>query len=161
MSNYACPPQLVEDVPYRDLDEMHAFAGRWRADHRGRWFTVAKLSGFCLLMTRTVYDAIGGLDERFGLGLFDDDDLAERARRAGFELAVTRDCLRPPLRQPDVRREWDRCRAGCSRRTRGVRREVGAGCARGQAGALRVRGLSAAARGGGRSKIQDSRFKRA
>jgi hypothetical protein len=38
-----------------------------------------------------VYDKIGGLDERFGLGLFDDDDLAERARRAGFELAVARD----------------------------------------------------------------------
>jgi hypothetical protein len=32
-----------------------------------------------------------GLDERFGLGLFDDDDLAERARRAGFELAVAHD----------------------------------------------------------------------
>ena len=91
MSNYASPPQLVENVPYRDLDEMHAFAAGWQAEHRGRWFTVAKLSGFCLLMTRAVYDAIGGLDERFGLGLFDDDDLAERARRAGFELAVAHD----------------------------------------------------------------------
>ncbi len=91
MSNYATPPQLVEDVPYRDLDEMHAFARRWRDEHRGKWFTVPKLSGFCVLMTRAVYDAIGGLDERFGLGLFDDDDLAERARRAGFELAVAHD----------------------------------------------------------------------
>ena len=36
MSNYASPPQLVEDVPYRDLDEMHAFAGRWRDEHRGQ-----------------------------------------------------------------------------------------------------------------------------
>ena len=36
MSNYATPPQLVEDVPYRDLDEMHAFARRWRDEHRGR-----------------------------------------------------------------------------------------------------------------------------
>ena len=42
-------------------------------------------------MTRAVYEAIGGLDERFGLGLFDDDDLAVRARRAGFELAVAHD----------------------------------------------------------------------
>src|SRR5579863_6773391 len=42
-------------------------------------------------MKRAVYEAIGGLDERFGLGLFDDDDLAERARRAGFTLAVARD----------------------------------------------------------------------
>jgi glycosyltransferase involved in cell wall biosynthesis len=42
-------------------------------------------------MKRAVYDKIGGLDERFGLGLFDDDDLAERARLAGFELAVAHD----------------------------------------------------------------------
>src|SRR6185437_9962543 len=81
----------VEAVPYRDLDEMHAFARRWRDEHRGQWFNAAKLSGFCLMMTRAVYEAIGGLDERFGLGLFDDDDLAERARRAGFTLAVARD----------------------------------------------------------------------
>ena len=91
MSNYAAPPQLVEDVPYRDLEEMKVFAAQWREEHRGKWFTVPKLSGFCLLMQRAVYDAIGGLDERFGLGFFDDDDLAERARRAGFELAVAHD----------------------------------------------------------------------
>ncbi len=93
MSNDAAPPQLVEGVSYRDLDEMQAFAQRWRDEHRGKWFTVAKLSGFCMLMTRAVYEAIGGLDERFGLGLFDDDDLAERARRAGFMLAVAHDLL--------------------------------------------------------------------
>jgi glycosyltransferase involved in cell wall biosynthesis len=91
MTNYAPPPQLVEQVPYRDLDQMHAFARRWREEHRGQWFTVSKLSGFCLLMKREVYEAIGGLDERFGLGLFDDDDLAIRARQAGFELAVAHD----------------------------------------------------------------------
>jgi glycosyltransferase involved in cell wall biosynthesis len=91
MSNYATPPQLVEGVPYRDLSAMHVFARRWRDQHRGKWFAVRKLSGFCLLMKRAVYDAIGGLDERFGLGMFDDDDLAERARRAGFELAVAHD----------------------------------------------------------------------
>ena len=91
MSNYAAPPQLVEEVPYRDIGEMHRFAAKWRDEHRGKWFTVPKLSGFCLLMKRAVYDAIGGLDERFGLGFFDDDDLAERARRAGFELAVAHD----------------------------------------------------------------------
>jgi glycosyltransferase involved in cell wall biosynthesis len=91
MSNYAAPPQLVENVSYRDLEEMKVFAERWREEHRGTWFTVPKLSGFCLLMKRAVYDTIGGLDERFGLGFFDDDDFAERARRAGFELAVAHD----------------------------------------------------------------------
>ncbi len=91
MSNYAAPPQLVDDVPYHDLHEIDEFARRWRDEHRGQWFTASKLSGFCLLMKRAVYDKIGGLDERFGLGFFDDDDLAERARRAGFELAVAHD----------------------------------------------------------------------
>jgi hypothetical protein len=70
---------------------MQKFARQWRNDHLKQWFLVPKLSGFCLLMKRDVYTQIGGLDERFGLGLFDDDDLAERARRAGFELAVARD----------------------------------------------------------------------
>jgi glycosyltransferase involved in cell wall biosynthesis len=91
MSNYAAPPQLVDGVPYHNVEDMHQFARSWRDQHRGKWFTVPKLSGFCLLMKRAVYDGVGGLDERFGLGLFDDDDLAERARRAGFELAVAHD----------------------------------------------------------------------
>jgi GT2 family glycosyltransferase len=91
MSNYAAPPQLVDRVPYRDIVDMHHFARRWRDEHRGKWFTVPKLSGFCLLLKRAVYEAVGELDERFGLGFFDDDDLAERARRAGFELAVAHD----------------------------------------------------------------------
>ncbi len=91
MSNYVTPPQLVEDVPYRNLADMERFARQWRDEHRGKWMRAPKLSGFCLLMTRSVYEAIGGLDTRFGLGFFDDDDLAERARRAGFDLAVARD----------------------------------------------------------------------
>ena len=91
MSNDAPPPQLVENVPYKGLEEMDGFAGRWREEHRGQWFTTGKISGFCLLMKRVVYETIGGLDERFGLGFFDDDDLAIRARGAGFELAVAHD----------------------------------------------------------------------
>jgi glycosyltransferase involved in cell wall biosynthesis len=91
MSNYVSPPQLVEHPPYRDLQALEAFARSWREKHRGQCVSVPKLSGFCLLLTRAVYDAIGGLDERFGLGMFDDDDLAVRARQAGFELALARD----------------------------------------------------------------------
>ena len=35
MSNYAAPPQLVEDVPYRELDGMRDFARGWREDASG------------------------------------------------------------------------------------------------------------------------------
>ena len=91
MSNYARPPQLVPEVPYADLDGMHRFARRWRAEHRGQWFTAAMLSGFCLLLTRAARDVVGGLDEGFGPGFCDDDDLCLRARRAGLDLAVAHD----------------------------------------------------------------------
>ena len=36
-------------------------------------------------------DQIGGFDERYGLGFFDDDDLCVRARTAGFRLLVALD----------------------------------------------------------------------
>jgi glycosyltransferase involved in cell wall biosynthesis len=91
MSNCASAAQLVEDAPYTDLDRMHDFARRWREEHRGRWLIVPGLSGFCVLMRRAVFEAIGGLDERPGSDPFDDGEFAERARRAGFALAVAQD----------------------------------------------------------------------
>jgi GT2 family glycosyltransferase len=91
MTNYASPPQLVPDATYADLADMDRFARSWRAEHRGRWFRASKLSGFCLLIKRAAYEAVGGLDERFGLGLFDDDDLSLRVRQAGFDLVVAMD----------------------------------------------------------------------
>ena len=125
MSNYAAPPQLVEEVPYRDLEEMHAFARRWRDEHRGQWFTAGKLSGFCLLMKRAVYEAIGGLDERFGLGFFDDDDLAVRARRAGFELAVAHDLFVHHFGSRTFAGQRDRCREAAGGERAPVRGEMG------------------------------------
>src|SRR5262249_43969882 len=52
---------------------------------------VERLIGFCLLLRREAYAAVGALDERFGLGFFEDDDLSVRARQAGFRLLVALD----------------------------------------------------------------------
>ncbi|MBN9427259.1 MAG: glycosyltransferase [Burkholderiales bacterium] len=50
------------------------------------------LNGFCLLMRRTVVDAIGAFDEeRFPLGYGEENDFCLRAADAGFELAVADD----------------------------------------------------------------------
>ncbi|MBU0895533.1 MAG: glycosyltransferase family 2 protein [Candidatus Omnitrophica bacterium] len=40
--------------------------------------------GYCVLIKRTVIIKVGGLDEAYGLGYYDDDDLSVRAMRAGF-----------------------------------------------------------------------------
>ena len=91
MSNHASPPQWVESVPYHDLRGMHGFARQWRDRHWGKWSLVRRLSGSCLLMTRELYQAVGGLDERIGTEEGWVDDLAARARQAGFALAVAHD----------------------------------------------------------------------
>lgn len=46
------------------------------------------LSFFCVLISREVLDKVGPLDERFGLGTFEDVDYCRRARAAGFRLLI-------------------------------------------------------------------------
>jgi GT2 family glycosyltransferase/tetratricopeptide (TPR) repeat protein len=90
VSGYAAPPQQVP-IDYRDTPGLEAFTARRRRDYRGQALAIDRLTGFCLLVRREVLQAVGGLDEAFGLGFFEDDDLCLRARQAGFRLLVAQD----------------------------------------------------------------------
>jgi GT2 family glycosyltransferase/tetratricopeptide (TPR) repeat protein len=90
LSNYAAPPQKLT-ASYTDLAGLDAFALQHRQTHPGRGRDVPRLTGFCLLIRREVIDQVGLLDERFGPGFFDDDDLCLRARDAGFRLRLAQD----------------------------------------------------------------------
>jgi hypothetical protein len=48
---------------------------------------------FCLAMHRAAWEAIGPLDESFGVGTLEDDDYSQRARRAGLRLLCAEDVL--------------------------------------------------------------------
>lgn len=111
MSNYAAPPQLVENIPYRvgrknasgtnqtnesllDVTAVELFARHFREQHQGKWLETERLGGFCLLMKRDVLRKAnnqGQLDKWTDLGLFDTDILSAKAREAGYTLAVCRD----------------------------------------------------------------------
>jgi len=91
VSNEVPDPQRVEPGYGRDLAGLPAFAAARRAAHQGKVLAVERLSGFCLLIPRRVLEQVGGLDERFGLGFFEDDDLGVRVRRAGYRLLVALD----------------------------------------------------------------------
>lgn len=54
--------------------------------------------GYCVLIKRSVIDKIGGLDEEYGLGYYDDDDYSVRAIRAGFRCVRVNDVLVEHLR---------------------------------------------------------------
>jgi GT2 family glycosyltransferase len=51
------------------------------------------LAFFCVAMRREVFEAVGPLDERFGLGLFEDGDYCRRVRAKGWELRCARDAF--------------------------------------------------------------------
>ena len=79
------------DVGYGDLSELDGYAWQHHARLNGQGpqpFAVERLIGFCLLFKREVYDRIGGLDERFGIGCYEDDDYCRRARESGYECLV-------------------------------------------------------------------------
>ncbi|MFA0783050.1 glycosyltransferase [Fervidibacter sacchari] len=90
-SNFASGQQI--DVNYRNLKEMHEFAEKWCAQHFGTGWETAALISFCVLMRRSVIDAIGGMDARFGLIMHEDIDHSLRARVAGFRCWLALDAF--------------------------------------------------------------------
>ncbi len=92
VSNHTAGFQLIRDVPYGDdLLAMQAFARQRMVEYSGQGAHVPRAIGFCLAIRREVIDAIGGLDEVFGVGCFEDDDYSIRAQLAGFRIWVAHD----------------------------------------------------------------------
>lgn len=53
------------------------------------------LAFFCAMFNRKLFDEIGILDERFGLGFGDDDDYCRRILTAGYKMALVQDLVIP------------------------------------------------------------------
>jgi O-antigen biosynthesis protein len=70
---------------------LDTFAQQWAVEHAGETMAVQRLIGFCLLVRKVVVERIGGLDERFGAGNFEDDDFSVRATLAGYEGQIAKD----------------------------------------------------------------------
>lgn len=92
VSNYVSGDQQVP-VDYTDLGGLEAFARGWTHEHADQRTYVRRLVGFCLLIHRHVVERIGLLDERFGIGNFEDDDYCRRALAAGFRAVIARDAF--------------------------------------------------------------------
>ncbi len=78
-------------VGYRRLEEMPQWAEEHMERMDGRWLPIPVLAMFCVAMRREVFLQVGELDERFTVGMFEDDDYALRVRQAGLEVVCVED----------------------------------------------------------------------
>lgn len=97
VSNNVSGPQQIA-TGYDELTLLDGWAWDWSQAHLGETEDHDRLVGFCLLIDRAVIEQLEDtdgrlLDERFGIGCFEDDDLCRRARAAGFRTVVARDAF--------------------------------------------------------------------
>ncbi|WP_437193296.1 glycosyltransferase [Planctomicrobium sp. SH527] len=78
-------------VTYDELAQLDGFAWDWGKQHHQHYQPTDRLVGFCLLIKKEVVDRIGRLDERFGIGNFEDDDYCRRAQAAGYQSLIATD----------------------------------------------------------------------
>jgi GT2 family glycosyltransferase len=81
------------DPGYRELSDLPARAAQWVRAHDGEAFVIPMLAFFCAVLRRETWEAVGPLDERFGVGMFEDTDYCRRARAQGFEIRCARDAF--------------------------------------------------------------------
>lgn len=93
MSNHTAGFQLIRDVPYdqQDLGGLADYAASLAADQSGEGFAAPRAIGFCMAIRRELLQRVGGFEEQFGIGMFEDDDYSLRAQLAGFRVWIAKD----------------------------------------------------------------------
>jgi tetratricopeptide (TPR) repeat protein len=89
-TNFAAGCQQI-DAHYSTHEEFLAFAEEVARQKPGWAKDAAWLVGLCLLIPRRVVQSVGLLDERFGLGNYEDNDYCLRVRIAGYRVVWAQD----------------------------------------------------------------------
>ncbi|HEY0915458.1 MAG TPA: glycosyltransferase family 2 protein, partial [Solimonas sp.] len=79
------------EIGYTDMAQMLDASGDYTARHAGLRLPLQTAAFFCVMLPRRVYEAVGGLDEAFGIGMFEDDDYCRRVEQAGWTVACAED----------------------------------------------------------------------
>ncbi len=90
VTNRICNEAQIE-THYAAYGEMIEFARTYTQQHAQTSREIRMLAMFCLALRRDVFDKVGLLDERFGIGMFEDEDYSIRVRQAGYQVLCADD----------------------------------------------------------------------
>ncbi|MCT4508399.1 MAG: glycosyltransferase family 2 protein [Tepidibacter sp.] len=91
VTNYAGNEAMIS-VPYRNIKDMDKFSEIYTLANSNKLYTnINMLIMFCVAMRKEIINQVGYLDESFGIGMFEDDDFSYRVKKAGYEIAYTKD----------------------------------------------------------------------
>jgi GT2 family glycosyltransferase len=85
-TNRTCNEAQI-DIPYQTYAEFQAVARRQSERHEGERYPIRMPMMFCAAFRRDAYERIGPLDERYEVGMFEDEDYALRAKGLGYVVA--------------------------------------------------------------------------
>lgn len=84
-SNYAGNNQQI-DIEFTLPNEYLQFGAKLNIPSSNPYEERVRLSGFAMLIKRYIWDAVGGMDEDFAPGYFEDDDLSMKILKVGYRL---------------------------------------------------------------------------
>lgn len=91
MTNIISGVQQDATAWYVSLEQMKRHAAMTTKLYSGVLYPTDRLRFFCVLLTKRVLETLGGLDEQFRPGNYEDDDYCLRAQLGGFKIVIARD----------------------------------------------------------------------
>lgn len=88
VTNYISGRQMVKDVPYESPEGFYGFAESVLKSQPYQIEPRRRIAGFAVLMEKALYEQVNGLDESFGSGNFEDDDLCLKVSQANKLIMV-------------------------------------------------------------------------
>lgn len=82
--------QQISTPNFKTKQDIYDWGETYNKETPLNYIKASNLIFFCVLMKKEVYTRIGGLDENFFPGNYEDDDYSIRARLAGFKLIVAK-----------------------------------------------------------------------
>lgn len=91
-TNHASGRQVVTFAGTEEDDaEIQKFSKTTLLKNAGKWISVGRVIGFCMLIKREILFRVGVLDEMFGPGGYEDYDYCMRVKHEGYNIVVAMD----------------------------------------------------------------------